>query len=234
MDTSGIYNQEDKKVVSDKFWSEQPSILYDGNRIIEFVPTSDMSIGEQLNAISRFCIYISVILLLIYHNYNLLYIGIIGCIIMYMIYYNYRKNQITEEEQFKDKVKKDLEINPNTQIKITESGDICQKPTPNNPFMNVLMTDYTDDPHRPPACPYNDNMTNEERDKYFNYNLYKDVTDVWDRRNAQREFITMPNTTIPNDRDSFMNWCWRTTYVCKDGDLKYCLQNEDLRVPGFS
>jgi hypothetical protein len=151
-----------------------------------------------------------------------------------VINYNDAKTQIKTEEQFEDRIKQELQINPNTPIKVNELGDVCQLPTPMNPFMNVLMTDYTDNPNRPPACAHNDVQSKEENEKYFNHNLYKDVDDVWNRRNSQREFVTMPGTTIPNDRDSFMKWCWKTTYACKDGDLNYCLQNEDLRLPGHS
>lgn len=219
---------------SDPFWATQFNILYDKDRMVEFFPTSDMSKYEKLNAITRFAIYISIILYIIYRKVNIFFIAFIVMFILYIVFYNQQKEEITNQEQFETEIKNNLNIDPNTPIKVNDQGDICQKPTPNNPFMNVLMTDYTDNPNRPPACSYNDVDANKERDKYFNYNLYQDVEDVWGRRNSQREYVTLPGTTIPNDRDSFMKWCWKTTYVCKDGDLGYCLQDEDLRVPGYS
>lgn len=234
MNTSTIYNNEQKQHINDRFWMNDPQILYSADRLIEFIPTNDMNTNEKLNALTRFSIYLSIILFIIYRNYNIFFIAIVTSCIIYIIYYNENKKQITNQEQFEDQIKKNLQIKKNTQIKVNELGDVCQLPSPNNPFMNVLLTDYTDNPNRPPACAYNDVQAKESSNKYFNYNLYKDVEDVWDKRNSQREFVTMPVTTIPNDRDSFMKWCWKTTYVCKDGDLNYCLQNEDLRIPGYS
>jgi len=234
MNTSFIYEEEEKKHINDVFWVENPSILFQGDRLIEFIPTKDMSNSEKLNAITRFFIYLSILYFIVYHRFNLFFIAVIACFVIYIISYNEKKNQINTKEQFNDKIKEELKINKETPIKVNENGDICQLPTPNNPFMNVLMTEYTDNPNRPPACGYNDVQSKEATENYFNQNLYRDVEDVWGRRNSQREYVTMPGTTIPNDRDSFMKWCWKTTYVCKDGDLNYCLQNEDLRVPGYS
>lgn len=230
LSTAETYKAEQKKHINDLFWGNNPSILLDPARMVEFFPTTDMSNTEKLNAITRFLIYISIVLFVIYRNYNLFFIAIVGASIIYIIEYNEVKRQITTQEQFDDKIKEVLNISKETPIKVDESGNICQKPTPNNPFMNVLITDYTDNPNRPPACAYNDEKTKEETEKYFNHNLYKDVDDVWNTRNSQREFTTMPWTTIPNDRDTFMKWCWKTTYVCKDGDLNYCLQTGDPRV----
>ena len=234
LSTSTTYDTESKKHVSDPFWADNPSILFDMNRLVEFFPTTDMNTTEKLNALARFFIYMSFLLFIIYHNFTVFFIALIAMTIIYVIYYNEAKKKIETQEQFNDQIKKELGVDPETPIAVMENGDVCQKPTPMNPFMNVLISDYTDNPNRPPACPYNDKKTKEAMNQYFNYNLYKDVEDVWDRRNSQREYVTMPGTTIPNDRDSFMKWCWKTTYVCKDGDLNYCLRDEDLRLPGYS
>ena len=230
MNTSEIYQTEQKKHVNDVFWTHDPKLLFNPDRLIEFFPTQDMNTAEKLNALTRFSIYLSIVLFVVYRNYILFFIGIVATAILYLINYNDERYQITSQEQFESKIKEELKIDPKTPIKVNELGDICQMPTPMNPYMNVLITDYTDNPNRPPACAYNDAQAREESDKYFNYNLYKDVEDVWEKRNSQREYVTMPWTTIPNDRDSFMKWCWKTTYVCKDGDLNYCLQNDDMRV----
>lgn len=234
MNTAVTYDAEEKKHINDAFWIDNVQMLYDPNRLIEFFPTQDMNTTEKLNALTRFFVYLSIILFIIYRSYNIFFIAIIAVSIIYIVHYNDVKDQAKTQEEFEDRIKEKLQINKDTPIDVNELGDVCQKPTPMNPFMNVLMTDYTDNPNRPPACAYNDEHIKEETEKYFNYNLYKDVEDVWDKRNSQREFVTMPGTTIPNDRETFMKWCWKTTYVCKDGDLNYCLQNEDLRVPGFS
>jgi hypothetical protein len=234
MNTSLVYEAEQKKRINDLFWVDDPKVLFSPERLIEFFPTKDMNNNEKLNALTRFSVYLSILLFIIYRNFNLFFIAIVTAIITYIIDYNLKKIQVTSEEQFDTKVKDTFNIRKDTPIRVNEFGDVCQMPTPNNPFMNVLISDYTDNPNRPPACRHDDVQAQEATEKYFNYNLYKDVEDVWGRRNSQREYVTMPWTTIPNDRDTFMKWCWKTTYVCKDGDLNYCLQEEDMRVPGFS
>jgi hypothetical protein len=221
-------------VRSDPFWTDNFNILYDPDRIIEFFPTPDMTATEKLNALTRFLIYLSILMVVIFHQINYAFIGLIGVCLIYMIHHFSEIDKAKTQEQFIDQVKKEFKISPETPIKVTEKGDVCQLPTPMNPFMNVLISDYTDNPNRPPACPYDDKDAQKLTEKYFDYNLYKNVEDIWEKRNSQREFVTMPGTTIPNDRDSFMKWCWKTTYVCKDGDLAYCLRDEDLRVPGYS
>lgn len=232
--TYDVFEKEKKNRVTDHFWSEQPQILYDNDRMIEFFPTKDMTTNEKLNALSRFFIYLGILLFIVVRNYNLFFIPIIALSIIYLVRHNDTLSHRFDLEQFDEKIKDELGIKQDTRLKIDAVGDICQMPTPNNPFMNVLISDYTDNPQRPPACSLADDDVKSETEKYFNYNLYKDVEDIWDKRNSQRQYVTMPGTTIPNDRDSFMKWCWKTTNVCKDGSSDYCLQFEDLRVPGYS
>jgi hypothetical protein len=73
----------------------------------------------------------------------------------------------------------------------------CQRPTRNNPFANFLPTD---DPRRPPACPYKD--VKNEITKTFQQGLYRDVDDVFGMSYAQRQFFVNPVTqSIPNTRE---------------------------------
>jgi hypothetical protein len=191
-------------------------ILFDKNRLIEFIPTKDMTISEQLNAITRFSLWFSIILLLYYKNPRILYIFIITAIIIYIIALN---------------IIKPIKINTDlsTKIDINNNNEVCQMPTNNNPFMNILLTDYVDAPNRNVACKHEDEDVKKDVDKYFSHNLYKNLDDIWNNKNSQREFYTMPSSTIPNDRKSFMNWCWKTPYTCKENN-ENCNEIHDLRV----
>ena len=103
-------------------------------------------------------------------------------------------------------------------------------PTKDNPFMNVLIPEYVENPNRSPAADITNVSVKQEVEKYFNENLYRDADDIWDKANSQRQWHTMPSTTIPNDRDAFMEWCYNTKKVCKDGDLDVCNRYDDLRA----
>jgi hypothetical protein len=232
--THDIYVKEKSNTLSDPFWYEDGTVLFNRDRIIEFFPTKDMNLNERMNALSRFFIYLSIILFIVFHNYNLFFIPIIALSIIFFVWYNDAMLHKINIEQFDLKIKQDLGIRPDVPLKIDDVGNICQRPTPYNPFMNVLISDYTDGPNRPPACSQSDEDIKEETEKYFNYNLYKDVEDVWDKRNSQRQYVTMPWTTIPNDRDTFQKWLFKGAHSCRDGEQDFCLEYEDLRVPGYS
>jgi hypothetical protein len=190
----------------DKFWYEDYTVLYQKDKFADFVPMSRHTYEQKLNAIARFGIYIGIILFAIKSNANYLVIPLIALGFTYFIYYfGHNKNH----DDF--------------------IGEITQ-PTKDNPFMNVLIPEYAENPQRGPAADIQNEDIKKEVEKYFNENLYRDVDDIWERSNSQRQWITNPSTTIPNDRDAFMEWCYDTKKVCKDGDLDVCNRYVDLRA----
>lgn len=110
----------------------------------------------------------------------------------------------------------------------------CTSPTLDNPFMNVTMKDYMNFDKdgsivdRPPACDISDPTVKNEIETNFNNNLFKDTNDVFGRSNSQRQFFTMPYTTVPNRRDDFQSWLYLSPATCKENSDN-CLNYEDLR-----
>jgi hypothetical protein len=206
----------------DPFWYDDITILYKKNRMVEFVPTQEMALNEKLNALARLAIYVGVLTSIVYQNANLVLITVLGMGLSYFLY----RNSSNVAEAFNGTDDYD------DQISVDGNGMQYQKPTKNNPFMNVLLTDYVDNPQRPPAGNIEDpGVISEVKDK-FNYGLYRNVEDIWDNANSQRQYYSNPSTTIPNDRHSFMNWCWNIPYSCKDGDLAACLDVDGPRRHG--
>lgn len=119
----------------------------------------------------------------------------------------------------------------------TKDG-ICTKPTIDNPFMNVTMKDYMNFDsqgsivNRPPACDPNDPEIKKTMDETFSNNLYRDVSDVFGKQSSQRNYFTMPWTTIPNKQDEFARWLYLSPKTCKE-DQDYCLRYEDIRYKSF-
>jgi hypothetical protein len=103
--------------------------------------------------------------------------------------------------------------------------DFCALPSQNNPFMNVLMNEYTEFPNRPNACDINNQKVKNQAEKFFNKNLYKDVDDIWSRKTNSRNWHTVPGTTIPNNRDDFAQWLYSTGPTCKEGSGIQCNRN---------
>lgn len=223
-----IKDQLSKLVKSDLFWSDDPSILFSPDRMVEFVPTEDMTRPEKLNAISRLAIYTGVLLFLVYQRETYIYAAIIVLALLWFVNRAYPESKLQQEQK--------QQTGGGGQIVsdygVDENGNPFQKPTKDNPFMNVLLTDYVDNPTRPGAGDIEDPVVRNDIQKMFDFGLYKDVDDVWNRNNSQRQYYSNPGTTIPNDRDSFMNWCWNTPYVCKDGDQSACLKYDNLKAHG--
>jgi len=116
--------------------------------------------------------------------------------------------------------------------------DKCVKPTVDNPFMNVTMKDYMnfnekgDVVDRLPACDPGNPEIKRMIDDSFNNNLYKDVSDVFGKMSSQRNYFTMPWTTIPNKQDEFARWLYLSPKTCKE-DQDNCLKYEDIRSKRF-
>lgn len=108
------------------------------------------------------------------------------------------------------------------------SGEPWTEPTAANPFMNVLADQYKYDAWRPPAAPYGDRLVKQQLDDFFRVQWFSDPTDVFGRNQGQRQFYTMPSTSIPNDQDSFQKWLYYIPgKTCKEGNGAACLPGTD-------
>ena len=128
-------------------------------------------------------------------------------------------------------VTKNLEVEPASTAGLKEgfiSGVGETLPSNANPFMNVLVPEYKYNPDRAPAAEVDDPTVKQGLDDFFRTNFYNDPTDVFGKSQDQRQFITMPSTSIPNDRESFMQWCYNIVpQNCKSGGREGCLPGTD-------
>lgn len=101
-------------------------------------------------------------------------------------------------------------------------------PTSRNPFMNVLLGEMKYNPSRPEAAPVNQPSVKQTIDDYFRVQWFSDPTDVFGKNQSQRQFVTQPSTTVPNDQGSFANWLYRIPgKTCKEGGRAACLSGTD-------
>lgn len=212
----------------DIFWLNKPNILIDPNRLNEFFPHPIMTEVEQLNAITRFSIYLGVILALIKLNLNYLYIPVVGFIVTFLIYNNnseLKKNENQDRyELYKNKSKRNKNV-------------VYVKPTFDNPFMNPNILDIHTNPNREAYSKksFIDNIEiKKEIEDKFNYNLYQDANDIFNKSNSQRQFYTTPVTTIPNKQDDFANWLYGTPDTCKENNGYKCVNNQIRFLNGES
>ena len=101
-------------------------------------------------------------------------------------------------------------------------------PTSRNLFMNVLLDEYKYNPNRPVAAPVGNGIVKQTLDDYFRVHWFSDPTDVFGKNQNQRQFVTQPSTTVPNDQGSFANWLYKIPgKTCKEGGRAACLAGSD-------
>lgn len=208
--------------INDLFWMDDYKILFYKEKLTDFFPAIHMTLIEKLNAIFRMSIYLSILLYLLSGNYLYLYIMIIVGLFTCFIYYTQKDN--LELYFNSDKNDTDNLI----QKTVIEDAKIDIKPNVENPFMNInLITDNKEKEVAPPS--WNNDKIKEDIEDKFGYNLYRDVGDLYGKSNSQRQYYTMPSTTIPNNQTSFAKWCYSTGPTCKESSI-YCAPEMD-QVP---
>ena len=164
------------------FWSNEPTILFNTDNILQVWPQPSMSFEAKLNAISRFVIVLSILGFVFTMRPHFLVIGAITLAIILSLY-KYRKQTIVNglTENFDNQEKKDASNKKNKNKKnvrkitpttfttdpVTLESMLRSEfhpTTKQNPFGNVLLTDIMDDPERKAAAPS------------FNPDVHEDIT----------------------------------------------------------
>ena len=131
------------------FWSNDPTILFNKDNILQIWPTEQMIFEAKLNAISRLVIIMSLLGFIFTRNINLIVIGIITLAIIFTLY-KLRKQKIVSSL-----IKKEgFSVNPSMQPSVLSPKSMTTNPvtlervlrsnfhptTKKNPFGNVLLT----------------------------------------------------------------------------------------------
>ena len=96
-------------------------------------------------------------------------------------------------------------------------------PSARNPFMNILIDDIKYNPTRSEASSSSSHPIKQSLDEYFRIQWYSDPTDVFGKNQSQRQYVTQPSTTVPNDQGSFANWLYKIPgKTCKEGGKPAC------------
>ena len=92
-----------------------------------------------------------------------------------------------------------------------------------NPFNNVLINELKYSPDRAAAPDITTMGSKIALDDMFRVQWYSDPTDVFGKSQSQREFVTQPSTTIPNDQKSYQDWLYKIPgKTCKEGNPEAC------------
>lgn len=209
----------------ERFWLYDPTILFDSEDIFNVLPLPNLNDTQKLNAITRMIIILSLVGFTFNRNPTILISAAISLAVIVIVY------KIQVKRDMNDLLKKSIRegfASKNDFVDILSSN--YQQPSKNNPFMNVLMTDYKDNAKRSAAAPaYNKNIQKDIQDKTKLFNediskkLYNNLGDNLSFEHMMRNFYSMPNTQIPNAQEKFAEFCYGDMKSCKDGES--CLKN---------
>ena len=168
-----------------QFWFDDVSILVNQDHMVDFIPTKEMDQNDKLNALMRFAIYLSIILMLMTAKINYLFIAITVGIITYVIHIN-------NDPEVKDS-------------KVEHNNKEYVEPSKNNLFANILESDLKEGK--------TEEIPEEEYKKQFNELVNKDTfheqEHLFKNNMSLRTFYKAPNSFDSQSREKFMKWCYK-------------------------
>ena len=249
------------------FWTSNPGLLISDPRLSKLWPNRTMSYADKLNAITRLCLVLGVLSYKLTGSVRALAVSIatiIGIVGIHM-YYEKTGRKLFEpftatptkkppapvEEGFRGApfAKAGVRL-PKTRTDITNVAELdavldtnFDKPTPTNPFSNVLLTDIVDNPEKKSAPPaFQDHVYKSIKENAkktiqmlnpsfpgINDELFGSLGDNFEFENSMRPFYSTPNTRVANDQGSFAQYCYGNMQSCKDGDTLMCSSSDALR-----
>ena len=219
------------------FWSNDPTILFNQDSILQIWPTQQMTFEAKLNAISRIVMVMSLLGFIFTRNWNLIIIGIITLAIILTLYKLRKKNMIFKKEGFsvsptfpKPLSPAPMTTNPVTLETVLRSN--FHPTTKKNPFGNVLLTDINDNPDRKSAAPsfnpdvYDDihkmvkKQTQMLNSDIVNTNkqLYGDLYESYNLDKSLMRFYSTPNTRVTNDQGAYAEYLYGNMPSGKSSD----------------
>ena len=209
------------------FWTNEPTILFNKNYILEFWPTSNMCYERKLNSITRIIMLITILGFIISGSYRILITGIITIVLIFALY-KMKKQKLTSKIMKEGFTVEDANNYNNAQIKIdtntlnSEIKSEFQVGNKRNPFSNVLLTDIMDTPDRKAAPPsFNPNVDEKITSNIkktvqllnpginnTNKQLYGDLWENFELDQSNRVFFSTANTRIANDQTAYAKFLY--------------------------
>ena len=171
--------------------------IFKQDELLDFWPTSKQSANERVLATTRFVIYSTCIIYFIQRDTRIFALGLL---VLAVLYYLKKNNMIVDGK---------------TSIASGRQANILRPevslPTRDNPMGNVLMNEYVDEPDRPSAAWY-PSVRTEVQQQWSEIHPFERI------RDAERNFYTMPVTTIPGDQTGFAEASFGKKFspMCKD------------------
>ena len=229
-----------QKIEPVPFWTQDLNVIL--QYPLEFFPSETMSYAQKLNAVTRIVLVFTIIALCYRRSVRLVCVSALTFAAIAYMFYVHSSNQ--KKVRFSDTVEEGFTPYDNpTDVLVQDIGAdtsaVFAKPSANNPFNNVLLSDYASAEHKQPAPPsYTDeskatileqskNMIAERNPEQplINNKLFRSLEDDLQHEQSMRPFYSTANTTIPNDQRSFAEFCYGSMVSCKEGNQFACARN---------
>ena len=213
--------------MSTPFWFKDISILYDKNYLLEIIPKKEYDFSRKLNAVVRFAIYYSILLYIFKRDNNILCFPFITIVITVFLY------RTNKDETNDDAMKGLMSSKNNTSMEDIDmmimdiNKDVFREPDDDNPMMNQNTFDLYENKKAVPT--YNNPGMKRKVEETLDAGIFKDSNDLFNRRNSQRQWYTMPNTEAMNKQTEFAKWCYMTPPTCKEGNGLQCANDIPTR-----
>ena len=202
--------------MSEDAWFNDPMELFRSDKILHFWPTSEQEPSARINATTRFVLYAACVVYLIKRDAR---VFVLAAMVLAAMFVLHKKDMI-----------KMPEARPVVSGDQAYQAPSCQRPTFDNPMGNVLLSDYIDQPNRPPAC--DSSSVGPLLSKVLNTTIPFDAgrsRSPWpkyQRNAAARQFVTAPVSNIPGDQTGFAESLYGKKYVptCRE-DPSLCDPN---------
>jgi hypothetical protein len=213
------------------FWSNDPTIIFNKESILQLWPTQQMTFEAKLNAISRIIIVMTLLGFLFTRNINIIIIGIVTLAIIFTLYKLRKQNLVSSLIK-----KEGFSVNSSMQPSALDPSPMTTNPvtletvlrsnfhptTKKNPFGNVLLTDIMDKPNRLAAAPsfnpdvYDDiDSAVKKQTQMLNpgiinttKQLYGDLYSNYELDNSMMRFYSTANTRVCNDQGAYGEWLY--------------------------
>ena len=210
-----------------QFWTNDPTVLFNKEYILEFWPTTNMSYEQKINAITRLVILITILGYVATFSQRIIVVGILTLFAIFILN-KIRKQKLTNEIMKEGFHIKETNTSTNTVITPDSLSSFLKNEfnegTKKNPFSNVLLTQITDDPDRKSAPPAFNPEVDETITKnikrtvqYLNpeiknssKQLYDSLWDKFELDQSNRVFYSTANTRIANDQGAYAKFLYGT------------------------
>jgi hypothetical protein len=213
-----------------QFWTNEPTILFNKEYMLDLWPTSNMNYEQKLNAITRLIILVSILGYILTMSTRIIFVGIITLIIIFALF-KMKKQKLTKEMLDEGFTIQGNEVTGLFDKNLTTTNPITlesvlksefKEGTKRNPFSNVLLTEIMDEPDRKSAPPaFNPDVDTQitkdvKRSVQFmnpeikntSKQLFGDLYEQFNLDQSNRVFFSTANTKVANDQGAFAQFLY--------------------------